>query len=134
MRPVLLLDVVGLSKRLIGDDTPALRALAARGACAPMSTVLPAVTMSAQATMLTGLAPSEHGVVGNGWCDPRTREIAFWKQSNALVDGKKLYERARAGDRRAARTRRRARPIGRARTGRKARKRRRSSARAAALA
>ena len=51
MQPVLLLDVVGLSERWIGEDTPNLRALGQRGSLAPMSTVLPAVTCSAQATM-----------------------------------------------------------------------------------
>ena len=63
-----------------------------------MSAVLPAVTLSAQATMLSGRSPAEHGVVGNGWMDPKTRDVGFWKQSNHLVDGKKLYERARELD------------------------------------
>ena len=63
-----------------------------------MTTVLPAVTMSAQATMLSGTSPADHGVVGNGWMDPRSREIAFWKQSNDLINGRKLYERARERD------------------------------------
>jgi predicted AlkP superfamily pyrophosphatase or phosphodiesterase len=98
MKPVLLLNVVGLSSRQIDESTPNLFALAKRGASAPMTSILPAVTMSAQATMLTGKLPTEHGVVGNGWMDPKTQEIAFWKQSNALVDGMKLYEKARALD------------------------------------
>ncbi len=89
MEPVLLIDVVGLTSRLLGDATPNLNALAAR---APMSTVLPAVTCSAQATMLTGLAPSVHGAVGNGWFARDTGEVALWRQSNALVSGEKLYE------------------------------------------
>ncbi len=93
MQPVLLIDVVGLSARMIGERTPALRELGARGACAPMSTVLPAVTCSAQATMLTGTLPREHGAVGNGWFDRESGEVALWRQSNALVGGDKLYER-----------------------------------------
>jgi predicted AlkP superfamily pyrophosphatase or phosphodiesterase len=96
MRPVLLIDVVGLSSRQLGERTPELVALGKRGARAPMSTVLPAVTCSAQATMLTGLAPSGHGAVGNGWLERASGEIAFWRQSNALVAGEKLYEAARA--------------------------------------
>ncbi len=98
MRPVLLLDLVGLTRRQIGDRTPNLAALAARGACAPMSAVLPAVTCSAQATMLTGALPREHGVVGNGWLARDGMEVALWRQSNALVTGRKLYERARERD------------------------------------
>lgn len=96
MKPVLLLDLVGLTPRLIGDQTPHLKALAERGACSPMTSVLPAVTCSAQATMLTGLAPDQHGVVGNGWLDPETMEPRLWRQSNRLVQGELLYEAARA--------------------------------------
>jgi predicted AlkP superfamily pyrophosphatase or phosphodiesterase len=44
--------------------------------------------------MLTGKMPSEHGAVGNGWRDPRTYEVALWRQSNHLVRGEKLYEAA----------------------------------------
>lgn len=96
MRPVLLLDLVGLTRRLIGEHTPHLAAFAERGACAPMTSVLPAVTCSAQATLLTGLAPDRHGVVGNGWLDPETTEPRFWRQSNKLVAGELVYEAARA--------------------------------------
>ena len=60
MRPVLWLDVVGLTHRQIGAHTPHLSSLAARGSSAPMTTVLPAVTCSAQATLLTGQLPSVH--------------------------------------------------------------------------
>ena len=98
MQPVLLIDVVGLSRRQIGERTPALRDLAARGACAPMAAILPAVTCSAQATMLTGRMPAQHGAVGNGWFDRDSGEIALWRQSNALVQGAKLYEIARERD------------------------------------
>lgn len=96
MPPVLLLDLVGLTPRLVGEHTPELAALAREGALAPMSAVLPAVTCSAQATLLTGLSPQEHGAVGNGWLDRASMEVALWRQSNALVRGEKLYEAARA--------------------------------------
>lgn len=95
MKPVLLLDLVGLTPRLIDSSTPNLAALAKRGACCPMTSVLPAVTCSAQATMLTGLAPDHHGVVGNGWLDPETMEPKLWRQANRLVQGEWLYERAK---------------------------------------
>jgi len=99
MKPVLLVDVVGLTPRLLSERTPHLVELGKRGAVAPMSTVLPAVTCSAQATMLTGLPPSSHGVVGNGWLDRASGEVALWRQSNALVEGEKLYEAAKRLDR-----------------------------------
>ena len=65
LRPVLLVDAVGLTPRHVGEATPALRALAEAGVAAPLEGVLPAVTLPAQATMLTGVPPSRHGVVGN---------------------------------------------------------------------
>jgi predicted AlkP superfamily pyrophosphatase or phosphodiesterase len=63
-----------------------------------MQGLLPGLTCSAQATMLTGTLPSEHGAVGNGWRDPRTYEVALWRQSNHLVRGEKLYETAKQRD------------------------------------
>ena len=98
MKPVLVILVVGLSPDLLGEHTPALCKLAARGGVRPLSTVTPAVTCSAQATLVTGLPPSGHGIVGNGWYDRERSEIGFWKQSNALVSGDKLWERARRID------------------------------------
>jgi predicted AlkP superfamily pyrophosphatase or phosphodiesterase len=98
MQPVLLVDVVGLTQRQIGEHTPHLARLSREGACAPMDGVLPAVTCSAQATLLTGALPAQHGAVGNGWFERETGEVAFWRQSNALVRGEKLYELARARD------------------------------------
>jgi predicted AlkP superfamily pyrophosphatase or phosphodiesterase len=95
VKPVLLIDVVGLTPGALGERTPNLVALAGRGARAPMTTVLPAVTCSAQATLLTGLAPDAHGAVGNGWLDRASGEVALWRLSNALVAGEKLYEALR---------------------------------------
>lgn len=95
MTPLLWLNLVGLTPRLVGPDTPHLTALADRGAMSPMSTVLPAVTCSVQASLLTGLAPQDHGAVGNGWMDPATRDVALWRQANQNVSGEKLYEAAR---------------------------------------
>jgi predicted AlkP superfamily pyrophosphatase or phosphodiesterase len=99
MQPVLLIDVVGLTKAQVSAEaTPHLYALSQRGSMAPMEGILPGVTCSAQATMLTGLMPSEHGAVGNGWRDPQSYEIALWRQSNALVKGEKIYEAAKRLD------------------------------------
>jgi predicted AlkP superfamily pyrophosphatase or phosphodiesterase len=47
---------------------------------------------------LTGLLPSEHGIVANGWYFRDLAEVHFWKQSNALVGGEKIWETARKRD------------------------------------
>jgi hypothetical protein len=45
--------------------------------------------------MLTGLEPREHGIVGNGWYFRDLNEILFWRQSNRLVHGRKVWEEFR---------------------------------------
>jgi predicted AlkP superfamily pyrophosphatase or phosphodiesterase len=60
-----------------------------------MRDVVPAVTMSAQATMLTGQPVERHGIVGNGWLFRDTNEIRFWQQSNRLMQAEPLYATAR---------------------------------------
>ncbi|MBI1303331.1 MAG: alkaline phosphatase family protein [Phycisphaera sp.] len=95
-RPVCVLNVVALSPNLIGDATPRIRAFArSAGGVRTLTPPLPAVTCTAQSTMLTGLAPSGHGIVGNGWHDRALGEVQFWKQSNRLVGGEKVWETAR---------------------------------------
>lgn len=60
-----------------------------------MADVLPAVTMSAQATLLTGQPVSKHGIVGNGWLFRDTNEVRFWQQSNRLIRAEPLYATAK---------------------------------------
>lgn len=90
-----VLNVVGLTPRIIGPDTPRLSQLAQKGGLIRVKPVLPAVTCTAQSTYLTGLPPAEHGAVANGWYDRELAEHHFWKQSNHVVHGPKLWEKAR---------------------------------------
>ena len=94
MKPVLLLDVVGLTSTALAH-MPRLRQLAANGWQSELATVLPAVTCSVQSTMLTGLSPAEHGIVGNGWYFRELGDVYLWRQHNRLVEGEKLWEAAR---------------------------------------
>ena len=97
-QPLVLLNVVGLAYEMIGEHTPHLKKLADQGFARPLGTVLPAVTCSAQSTLLTGTLPNEHGIVGNGWYDRDLAEVLFWKQSNRLVSGERVYQTARKKD------------------------------------
>ncbi|MFE7129806.1 alkaline phosphatase family protein [Streptomyces sp. NPDC057638] len=92
--PLLVLDVVGLTPRLLAH-MPRLRALAESGSRAPLDTVLPAVTCSAQSTFLTGTLPAEHGIVGNGWYFRELGDVLLWRQHNGLVTGDRLWDAAR---------------------------------------
>ena len=96
MKRTVVLDVVGLTPALL-RDAPHLAAFARRaGGARSLVPSLPAVTCAVQASMVTGAAPREHGIVGNGWYLRDLAEVALWKQSNHLVGGAKLWDEARA--------------------------------------
>jgi predicted AlkP superfamily pyrophosphatase or phosphodiesterase len=97
MNRTLVLDVVGLTPALLAH-APNLSALAARDGMRPLTTVVPAVTTSVQSTFVTGTLPREHGVVGNGWYFRDLAEVFFWRQSNHLVSGEKLWDAAKRRD------------------------------------
>ena len=99
MKRTVVLDVVGLATGLIGEHTPNLARLAkAQDGARPLETLLPAVTCSVQASMLTGLPVAAHGIVGNGWYWKDLAEVLLWRQVNGLVRGEKVWETARKRD------------------------------------
>ncbi|MBE9077531.1 alkaline phosphatase family protein [Romeria aff. gracilis LEGE 07310] len=98
MQKTVVLNVVGLTDRLIGPHTPNLARWRAQGQQAAIAPQLPAVTCSTQATYLTGKPPRKHGIVGNGWYFRDDCEVKFWRQSNRLVQAPKLWEVARSLD------------------------------------
>lgn len=77
MTPLLLLNAVGLTPRLL-PMAPRLQALADAGWMRTLHEVIPAVTCTAQATLLTGQTPQQHGIVANGW---------FWRDSGECASG-----------------------------------------------
>jgi predicted AlkP superfamily pyrophosphatase or phosphodiesterase len=98
LRRTVVLNVVGLTRSLLGLAMPRLSAFAREGNATSIRPAFPAVTCAAQSSYLTGLTPSAHGIVGNGWYDRDLAEIHFWKQSNHLVRGPKLWDKLRARD------------------------------------
>lgn len=98
MRDTLVILVVGLSPSLVGEHTPHLKRLAEAGGQRPLTTVLPAVTCTAQSSLVTSLPPSGHGAVANGWYFRDLSEVWLWRQSNRLVQGEKIWEAGKARD------------------------------------
>lgn len=98
MKKTVVINVVGLSSRLIGDHTPKLKRWMEEGQLATIQPVLPAVTCTAQSTYLTGQWPSQTGIVANGWYFRDDCEVKFWRQSNKLVQSPKIWEVARQMD------------------------------------
>ena len=95
MRRTAVINVVGLTTRALGSATPGINEIVKRGAKATIVPAFPAVTCTAQSTYLTGLLPSQHGIVANGWYNRELAEVQFWKQSNHLVQGRKIWEELR---------------------------------------
>ncbi len=94
MPPLVLINAVGLTPRLL-PHARRLAALAAAGWMRPLREAIPAVTCTAQATILTGQWPDQHGIVGNGWLFRDTGEVRFWQQSNRLIEREPLYVTAK---------------------------------------
>ncbi len=93
MKRIAVLNVVGLTRSVI-DDMPRLREWSKKREVMSFKPAFPAVTCTAQSSYLTGKPVGEHGIVGNGWYDREDAEVKFWKQSNHLVKGKKVWEEA----------------------------------------
>lgn len=98
MHKTVVIDIVGLSTSVIGAHTPFLQKYIADRHLALIEPVLPAVTTSVQSAYITGKWPAETGIVGNGWYDREDCEVKFWKQSNKLVAGEKIWEKAKKAD------------------------------------
>jgi predicted AlkP superfamily pyrophosphatase or phosphodiesterase len=93
-RPLVVVDVVGLTPRLL-EHMPNVRRVGTDGFTANLGTIFPAVTCSVQSSLLTGLMPRDHGIVGNGWYFRDLGEVFLWRQHNALVGGEKIWDAAR---------------------------------------
>ena len=98
LNKTVIINLVGLSKRIIGSKTPFLNKWIDDKNLSYIDPILPAVTCSAQTTYLTGKWPSEHGIVANGWFFKEEQEIKLWRQSNKLVQAPSIWENAKAID------------------------------------
>jgi predicted AlkP superfamily pyrophosphatase or phosphodiesterase len=93
MRKLLVLNVAALGYDLLKDHgITQLAGLPLQ----PLTTVFPAVTCTAQATLRTASAPEAHQMTANGVFLPETRQVLFWNQSAHLVKGKRIWEDFRA--------------------------------------
>jgi len=98
MKKTVVINVVGLTPGLVGENTPFLSRWAAQGKTLPVTPVLPAVTCTVQASYLTGKTPTDHGIVANGWYFRDECEVKFWRQSNKLVESPKIWDTAKGID------------------------------------
>ncbi|MBA9003308.1 alkaline phosphatase family protein [Thermomonospora cellulosilytica] len=92
MRPLVVIDVAGLTPGLLAHMPGLGSAVKAQAMLRP---VLPTVTCSVQASLLTGLPPSGHGIVGNGWYFRDLGEVLLWRQHHGLIEGPRVWDDAR---------------------------------------
>jgi len=94
-RRVIIIDVVGLRPEHLEmkESTPHLNKLMAQSQIFKLKPVFPALTLPVQASMTTGLPPSEHGVVANGFYARERFEVSFWEQAASLVQGERIWDR-----------------------------------------
>jgi predicted AlkP superfamily pyrophosphatase or phosphodiesterase len=92
MKKTAVLNVVGLSPKMLGPRMPLLSGWASKRKVSAIRPAFPAVTCTAQATYYTGVMPAMHGIVANGWYFQDDCEIHFWRQSNKLVQAPKVWE------------------------------------------
>ncbi len=92
MKRTAVLNVVGLTQRHIGPNTPAISRFQSLGQTTTIDPAFPAVTCTAQSNYLTGKRPCDHGIVGNGWYNYELAEVNFWKQPNQTVQSPKLWD------------------------------------------
>ncbi len=90
-----VLNIVGLSKSLLGKKAPGITSFAEKHGLQTYTPAFPALTTTAQSSIITGTPPEKHGIVANGWYDRETAEVRFWKQSNHIVHGEKIWDTLR---------------------------------------
>jgi predicted AlkP superfamily pyrophosphatase or phosphodiesterase len=81
---VILLSVPGLRKQDLAA-MPTLARLAQQGDQAQLSPSFPCVTCPVQANMTTGVLPSEHGVVANGFFWRDKQQVEMWTAWNDCI-------------------------------------------------
>ncbi len=104
MAKTIVLNIVGLTQHLLESGTmPNLQRFAQKQEQKHIRAAFPAVTCTAQANMLMGTTPAQHGAVANGWYHRQLSEVWFWRQSVKLItdNGESIFKRwrsANAGD------------------------------------
>ena len=88
---VILLTVPGLRGSDL-DAMPRLRGLTENGDRAELAPGFPAVTCSVQANITTGMPPTEHGVVGNGFFWRERGEVEMWTSPNDCIERPQLWD------------------------------------------
>ena len=88
---VILLSVPGLRQQDL-EKMPQLRSLVSAGDQSELVPSFPAVTCPVQANMTTGVPPSEHGVVANGFYWRERGTVEMWTSANDCIERPQLWD------------------------------------------
>ncbi len=89
--PLVFLSIPGLRRRDLAD-MPRMRSLVQANQLRSLSQRFPAVTWPAQATMLTGALPSQHGIVANGIFHREKSAIEMWTAGNEVIERPQIWD------------------------------------------
>jgi predicted AlkP superfamily pyrophosphatase or phosphodiesterase len=96
MPRLLVLVVAGLSPAMCRDaQARNLRKIAGGKPPRALRPVFPALTTTAQASLLTAAEATRHGIVGNGWFDRARMDLEFWPHGGGLVEAERVSARLR---------------------------------------
>jgi len=88
---VVLLTIPGLRDKDL-EHMPNLNSLVAGGQKSTMENSFPAVTWPAQANMLTGKLPNEHGVTANGFFWRDKNKVEMWTAWNEKIQEPQIWD------------------------------------------
>jgi hypothetical protein len=88
---VIFLSIPGLRQKDVAK-MPHLAALVAGGSQADLYGSFPCVTWPAQANMLTGKLPTEHGVVANGFYWRDSQQVEMWTAWNEKIEAPQVWD------------------------------------------
>ncbi len=92
MKKIIVLDIPGLVRSNIDKIKTKNISKIIENNNSVLVPTFPAVTCSAQSSILTGTHPSEHGIIANGYYDRIYKEIHFWDQPSRLVKKPQIWD------------------------------------------
>ena len=92
MKHVIFLSIPGLRRHDL-EQMPLLTQFVGGGSVSKLLHSFPAVTWPAQATLLTGKLPSEHGVVANGFYWRDEDRVEMWTAWNEKIQAPQMWDR-----------------------------------------
>ncbi len=93
MAPKVILLTVPALRVADLENMPRLRSLVRQGSQARIQHSFPTVTWPAQANLLTGKTPEQHGVIANGFYWREEHRVEMWTAWNEVIQAPQIWDR-----------------------------------------